>query len=85
MVRMTNDTDSARTIHVNTRPSVGENGCRVQITMSNGTIVATKDFPYYTTTSDLTAAIGSGEMRRVYLQPVKSGQAVSGTLECSIQ
>lgn len=79
-VSATNDTASSKTLSCNTRPSSGTGGAHVKITKSNGTVVASKDFPFYVSTTDLTASVPSGNIRRIYVGPSVSGQTVTGTL-----
>lgn len=75
-----NDTADVRTGAVNVRLTSGQNGARAKIAMSNGTVVASKYFPFYTNVPDLTAEVPSGEIRRVYVEPALEGQTVSGNL-----
>ncbi len=80
LVSVTNDTANSKTLSCNTRPSSGTGGAHVKITKSDGTVVASKDFPFYVSTTDLTASVPSGNVRRIYVGPATSGQTVTGTL-----
>ena len=83
LVSVSNDTSGSLTLAANTQPAVGTGGVKVSIRKSNGATVASKTFPYYTTTSDLTATVPSGEIRRIYVTPATSGQQIKGTLKYS--
>lgn len=80
LVSVGNDTASAYTLRVNTQPSSGRGGAYVSIKKSNGTVVTSKTFPFYTTVSDLTSSVPSGSIRRIYIKPATSGQTIIGTL-----
>lgn len=80
VVGVVNDGASNKTLHANTRPSDGKGGAWVKIKLSNGTVKASQLFSYYTASSDLTASLPSGEIRRIYVKPNTSGQTISGTL-----
>lgn len=80
-----NNSAYSTTIAVNTRPTTGQSGARVKITMSDGTVVASQVFPYYTYVSDLTAEIPSSNIRRIYVEPVQTGQTIEGVLGYSFR
>ena len=80
LVGMVNDTSDSATIYANTRPSAGTGGAVVTIRKSDLTYVTSKLFPYYTSVSDLTASVPSGELRRIYIRPNTNGQTIQGDL-----
>lgn len=79
-VTVANDTKNSKTLSCNTRPSSGTGGAHVKITMSDGTLIASKNFPFYVSTTALKAAVPSGTVRRIYVGPATSGQTVTGNL-----
>ena len=80
LVTIYNDTSSNRTLAVNTRPTVGTGGVIVYITKSDGTVLASKTFPYQVSVPDLEETVPSGVIRHIVLGPNSSGQNVQGTL-----
>lgn len=81
--RVVNDTSKSVTLSVNTRPTAGEGGVKVTITKSNGTVVGTHTFPYHTSVPSYAVSVPSGEVRRIYIQPLVSGQRIAGRLSYS--
>lgn len=70
-------------LSVNTRPTTGQGGARITV-QKGGSVVASKIFPYQTSTSDLTTIIPSGEVRVIYVAPYTSGQRIAGTVSYSV-
>lgn len=75
-----NDTPNSITLSLNTRPTAGAGGVRVIITKSNGTVVASTTFPYQVSVPDYPVDVPSGEIRRIYIEPITSGQRIAGIL-----
>lgn len=82
---LANDTASAKTISANTRPSVGNGGAVINITKSDGTVKASKSFPYYVSVSALTANFPSSSVRRIQVGPQSSNQRIEGTVSYSVK
>ncbi len=76
-----NDTGSAQTLAINTRPTTGVHGAKVVIKTSNNIRVAVSPtFPYQVSVSDWETSIPSGVVRRIYVMPAADGETVKGTL-----
>lgn len=75
-----NYTSTPKTVSVNTRPTSGTNGVRVMFKLPDGTITASRIFPFYTTIDDLTERIAVNDYRGIYVEPVMKGQTVRGVL-----
>lgn len=80
-----NDTTSTKTIHANTNPTSGQSGVVVYITDSANVVKAKKQFPFYTSVSDLTSSVKISELRRIQVTSVQSGQLVTGEVSVSLK
>lgn len=80
---LVNNSAKAKTLSVNTRPTAGTGGVNVKIATHDGTLKASKVFPYYTSTSDLTANFPAGAVRRIYVKPNTSGEHIQGAVNYS--
>lgn len=80
LVSIANDTASKQTISANTRPTVGNGGVVINIIKSDGTVKASKVFPYYTSVEDLTANLPSSSVRRIQVKPYSAGQNIQGNV-----
>lgn len=76
----TNSLAYDKTITANTRPSVGNGGAVIQITKPDGTVVASKYFPYYTSIDDLEYTHQPDTTRRIYVRPNIDDQNIQGTV-----
>lgn len=74
-----NNASYTRTLGCNTNPSSGQSGAYVEIRKSNGTVTASKTFPFYSSTTDLTDSVPSGEIRNFYVGSAGSSR-VTGIL-----
>ncbi|MGN0428538.1 MAG: hypothetical protein ACI4E2_00540 [Acetatifactor sp.] len=84
VAEVTNVDSSAVTLSLNTNPTSGQYGVRVNVTTTSGAVVASRDFPFYTSIPSLTTTIPSKETREVWVGPVSAGQRVSGNLAYSV-
>lgn len=67
-----NTNANAHTIGLNTRPTRGTSGVIVYVKTSSGSIVASKTFPYYSSTSNLSVSIPGGTTYYIYVEPKDS-------------
>lgn len=77
--RVVNDTGSAQTLYVNTRPTTTMDAV-VELRSSDETILQSSTFPWQAARADWQVSIPSGEIRRLYVRPAVDGQRVAGTL-----
>ena len=84
LTKFANDYSLDVQLAVDTRPTIGNGGTVVSIRKSNGTVIASKLFPYYTDVSALTSILPSGEIRRVYVKPYTTGETIKGVLALTI-
>ena len=80
-----NDSSHDATLHVNTRPTEGVYGVKVEIQTPGRRILASQIFPFQTSVSDLTYYMKSGEFERIYVGPAKEGETVKGVVHYYIR
>lgn len=85
LVSLANDTKSAKTISANTRPINGTSGVVVNVIASNGTVKASRLFPYQVSISDLEASFPSSSVRRIQVEPHRSGERIVGSVSYSVK
>lgn len=70
----------AANAYAQTRPTTGQGGVLLTVEYLNGTVIAAGVFPYQASRDRLVARVPASYIARVGIQPVTSGQRVSGTL-----
>lgn len=77
--RVVNDTGSAQTLSVNTRPTTSVDAV-VELRASDGAFLQSAIFPWQVARADWQVSIPGGTIRRLYVRPAVNGQRVAGTL-----
>lgn len=77
--RVGNDTGSAQTLYVNTRPTTTMDAV-VELRTSGNVVLQSATFPWQVSREDWQVSIPAGTIRRLYVRPAVSGQRVAGTL-----
>lgn len=77
---ISNRNKTSMAVYANTRPTEGVNGVVVTLAYTNGEVIKSEIFPYYTSRSDMVGYVGSGRIARLGVIPVVDGQLVKGTV-----
>lgn len=77
--RVVNDTGSAQTLSVNTRPTTTTDAV-VELRTSGGVLLQSAIFPWQAARGDWQVSIPTGTVRQLHIRPAVEGQRVAGTL-----